>query len=236
MAQKAGRRATEDSPKSAARFIRAGARAILARGERISQHRAEYRALIEWADHLGKRLPFNYIEQFSFVGDGAEHRVYKDDGNLRQFAIKATHPNKFGYSTRAEFEWATPVEYLKRLAWQNHIFGDDIRMIGVAYEDAQMEVVTSQPWIDVHEIRPNPTFEEIEQYMARFGFISTSFDRDTPLYFSRAHGLVAADAHDRNVLRDFNGNLIAIDLVIGPPGPHIRQKIDEFLNGPKLPF
>ena len=106
----------------------------------------------------------------------------------------------------------------------------------MAYEEDQMEVVTSQPWIDVHEFRPNPTTEEIDEYMGRFGFTSTSFDLDTPLYYSRAHGLVAGDAHDRNVIRDFEGNLAAIDLVIGVPGPHLMERINEFLKGPKLPF
>jgi hypothetical protein len=236
MAQKAGRRAAEDSPKSAARFVRRGARAILESGERLSQYRAEYRSLIHWATAHKRLLSFDYIEQFSFVGDGAEHRVYKDDGQFRKFAIKATHPNKFGYSTLSEGGWASPVEYLKRLGWQNLIFGDDVRIIGIAYDEEQMEVVTSQPWIDTHEFRPNPTHEEIEVYMGKFGFVSTSIDRDTPLYYSAAHGLVAGDAHDRNVVRDFAGNLVAIDLVIGPPGEALWRKIDEFLNGPQLPL
>jgi len=112
MAQKGSAGATEDSPKSAARFVRQGARAILASGKGISQYRAEYRALIDWADVHLRRLPFKYIEKFAFVGDGAERRVYKDDGELRRFAIKATHPNKFGYSTTSEGCWASPQEYL----------------------------------------------------------------------------------------------------------------------------
>lgn len=124
----------------------------------------------------------------------------------------------------------------KRLEWQNHIFGDDIRLVGVAYEDDQMELVHSQPWINVHEIRPNPFKEEIDEYMGRFGFVSSSLNLDTPLYYSRVHGLVAGDAHDRNILRDSEGNLAAIDLVIGPPGPSILAHIEEFLNGPTLPF
>lgn len=229
MAQEKSRRPTTDSPKSAARFVRRSADAIRASGERIGQHRAEYLALIEWARVRGRLLPFSHIEQFSFVGDGAEHRVYKDDSE-ESVAIKATHPNKFGYSTREPGAWATPVEYLKRLAWQNHIFGDDIRIIGVAYEDEQMEVVTSQPWISAHEIRPNPFKEEIDAYMKSFGFAPASLNLDTPLYFSKIHGLLAADAHDRNILRDQEGNLSAIDLVIGPPGEKLREQLDGFFN------
>lgn len=179
-------------------------------------------------------MTFDFIEQFSFIGEGAEHRVYKREAD--KTALKATHPNKFGYSTSDEGCWASPVEYLKRLAWQNQIFGDDIRLVGVAYEDDQMELVHSQPWINVHDIRPNPFKEEIDEYMGRFGFVTSSLDLDTPLYYSRAHRLVAGDAHDRNVLRDQNGDLSAIDLVIGRPGPSILMRIEEFLTGPTLPF
>jgi hypothetical protein len=234
MAQEASRRPAADTPKSAARFLRRSAQAIRARSAGIGQRRAEYLALVEWAQVNERLLRFDFIEQFSFIGDGAEHRVYKSVADKR--AIKATHPNKFGYSTLNEGCWATPIEYLMRLAWQNFIFGDDIRLIGVAYEEDQMEVVHSQPWIDVHNIRPNPFKEEIDEYMGRFGFVTSSLDLDTPLYYSPAHGLLAGDAHDRNILRDNSGNLSAIDLVIGRPGPSILDRIEEFLTGPTLPF
>lgn len=229
------RRTAPDSPKSAARFVRGSASSIRASSQGISQYRAEYLSLIEWARNHGCLIPFTHIERFDFVGEGAEHRVYKDNKD-EKLAIKATLPNKFGYSTTAEGQWATPIEYLKRLAWQNRIFGDDIRIVGVAYEDDQMEVVTSQPWISAHEIRPNPFKEEIDVYMGEFSFISTSFDLDTPMYYSPAWKLIAADAHDRNIIRDCNEMLSAIDLVIGPPSPNMRIKIDEFFNGPLLPF
>lgn len=234
MAQETGRRSAPDSPKSAARFVRRGAQAIRAGSARISQYRAEYRALVEWAEVAGLLLPFSYIEQFSFIGDGAEHHVRKNEADGT--AVKATHPNRFGHSTLDEGQSASPVEYLKRLAWQNQIFGDDIRILGVAYDDGQMEVLHSQPWISSHPIRPNPFKEEIDAYMGRFEFVSTSLDLDTPVYFSKAHGLIAADAHDRNILRDGDGVLTAIDLVIGKPGESIKCRIDDFFLGPTLPF
>ena len=218
-----------DSPKSASRFVRRSAASIRAGAQGLSQHRAEYRALIDWARQCDRLLPFTFIEQFDFVGEGAEHRVYKKAA-ADSLAIKSTLPNKFGYSTQREGEWASPAEYLKRLAWQNLIFCDDIRIVGVAYEDDQMEVITSQPWISAHEFRPNPLKEEIEQYMGEFGFVATSLDLDTPLYYSPDLGLLAADAHDRNIIRDLNGRLAAIDLIIGPPSESRRAKITEFLK------
>jgi Serine/Threonine/Tyrosine Kinase found in polyvalent proteins len=235
MDQKALGRAAEDSPKSTAGFVRRSAQAIRASSKGVSQYRSEYLALIRWAQRFGRLLPFDYIEQFSFIGDGAEHRVYKDDTGSK-LAIKATHTNKFGYSTIQDGCWASPVEYLKRLSWQNFLFGDDLRIVGIAYEDDQMEIVTSQPWISVHEIRPNPFQEEIDVYMGKFGLVSSSLDLDTPLYYSETYRIVVADAHDRNILRDFNGDLAAIDLVIGPPGEKLRERIDEFFKGPMLPF
>lgn len=155
---------------------------------------------------------------------------------MSRFAIKATLPNKFGHSTLHEGRSASPLEYLKRLGWQNLIFGDDIRIVGVAYEDGQLELVTSQPWINANEFRPNPTQDEIDQYMERFLFRSTSHDLDTPLYYSKAYGLIAGDAHDRNIIRDVDGHLSAIDLVIGPPSDEMKKQMDAFLNGPEFPF
>jgi hypothetical protein len=238
MDQETRRGAAKNSPHAAARFVRRGAEAIRAGSAGISQYRAEYQALIHWADAGGVLVPFRYIEQFAFIGDGAEHRVYKDDRTdlFRAYAIKTTHTNKFGYSTRDEGRWASPVEYLKRLAWQNFFFGDDIRIIGVAHEDGQLEVITSQPWIDVHPTKPNPSQDEIDVYMGQSGFLSTSMDLDTPIYFNPGFNLIAADAHDRNVLRDHSGVLCAIDLVIGPPSRTMKERMEHFFKSPDLPF
>lgn len=161
-------------------------------------------------------LPFSHVEQFAYFGDGAEHRVYYDA--VRGLAIKSTHPNRFGYSARAEAEWATPVEYLKRLAWQNRIFGDECRVIGVAHEEDQLEIVTSQPWINSDPRRPRPDQHELDAYFGGFGFVPVLLNPDAPLYFNVTLGLLVADAHNRNVLRTDTGELAAIDLVIGIPG------------------
>jgi hypothetical protein len=39
------------------------------------------------------------------------------------------------------------------------------------------------------------------------------------VFYHLGFNLIVADAHDTNILRDFNGNLAAIDVVIGTPGP-----------------
>lgn len=216
-----------DALKSAAIDIRRDAgtvresRALL--GERLSPHRSEYCALIRWAEQHRKLLSFSYIEQYKYVSAGAEHRVYSDSVN--NLAIKATLPNKFGHSVYGPGCTATPVEYFERLAWQNAIFGDGIRVIGVSYEEDQLEIVTSQPWIKAHSIRPIPFPEEIDAYLLRFGFHRVPFAVDAPLFYSAELGLVVADAHDQNILRDQEGKFAAIDVVVGYPGPELLREI-----------
>src|SRR5689334_8087467 len=99
-----------DSPWPAARYVRRGAEAICSRyariGRSISVHQAEQVALCEWASLNSQRLPFDFIEQFSYVGSGAEHRVYHDQEH--NVAIKATHTNRFGHSVYAPGWHATP--------------------------------------------------------------------------------------------------------------------------------
>src|SRR4051812_7697738 len=101
MVEKAHRTAAADSPKSAARFVRRLADRISAGSAGFSRHRAEYEALIEWAHQHQRWMPFSFLEEFAFIGEGAEHRVYKNDLD-RACAIKATHPNRFGHSITRE--------------------------------------------------------------------------------------------------------------------------------------
>ena len=48
---------------------------------------------------------------------------------------------------------------------------------------------------------------------------------DVPLYFQPEMGIIVADAHDRNILRNESGRLVPIDLVIGNPGPELLDQI-----------
>jgi len=120
---------------------------------------------------------------------------------------------------------ASPAEYLRRLDWNNQIFGDDFRIIGVAFDKAQIEIVCSQPWITAHPERSVPTDEEIESYFARFGFLRVALNPDAPLFFHERLHLLVADAHDQNILRDREGELSPIDIVIGRPGPELLSEI-----------
>ena len=185
-----------------------------AHGEGISAERAQRIALIQWAESAGKALSFSHVEKFPRVAEGAEHVVFHDPP--RGVAVKATHVNRFGQSVIAEGMAASPLEYFERLALQNELFGDDIRIEGVAFDEAQLEIVTTQP--------------EIDAYFSNLGFCRAELNPDVPLYFHPELGILVADAHDRNILRNESGVLVPIDLVIGKLGADLLRRIRENLD------
>ena len=185
-----------------------------AHGEGISAERAQRIALIQWAESAGKALSFSHVEKFPRVAEGAEHVVFHDPP--RGVAVKATHVNRFGHSVIAEGMAASPLEYFERLALQNELFGDDIRIEGVAFDEAQLEIVTTQP--------------EIDAYFSNLGFCRAELNPDVPLYFHPELGILVADAHDRNILRNESGVLVPIDLVIGKLGADLLRRIRENLD------
>jgi hypothetical protein len=228
MAQKTGRRATSDAPKSAANYVRRGAAAIQSRDASIRRGRAEYLALVDYARIHGKLLPSSFLDGYRPQGSGAEHRVYHDFAGGR--AVKVTHPNSFGHCPYGPGVSAVPSEYFHRMAWCNVILGDDFVFHGIIYNGDDLEIVVSHPWISVHAQRPHPEQNEIEAYFQNFGFVSASGDLNVPIYFNQKSGLVILDAHDTNVIRDESGALFAIDVVIGRPGPRLKQQVEEFTS------
>jgi len=158
------------------------------------------------------------------VSSGAEHVVFFDEAGRQ--AVKLTHPGEFGHSTYGPGVKALPTEYFERLNYQNSLFGDEIRIHGIIDDgEGHLQVVTTQPWISSNEEHPNPTDEEIKEFMKEQYFEPVLLNPDAPLFFSRELRLIVADAHDQNVLRDLDGNLVPIDVVIGIPGPSLLQEI-----------
>lgn len=139
MAKETVGRSAASAINATARYVRRSAQTIRARGARIgepiNERFSERLALSEWAALTGKQLGFDYVEQFKPIGAGAEHRVYHDQEH--GLAIKATHTNRFGHSTYGEGFQATPSEYLRRLAWCNLLFGDEYRILGIAFDEEQ---------------------------------------------------------------------------------------------------
>ena len=194
------------------------------RGESIRHQRD---ALIEWATKLGRTRTFSYVDRFMRVSEGAEHCVFHD--SERGVAVKTTHVNRFEHSAYGEGIPATLLEYLERLEWQNTLFGDDIRIEGVASDEGQIEIITTQPWIVAHSDAPTPAQSEIDAYFAEFGFRKVEVNPDVPIYFHPELQIIVADAHDRNILRNETGRLVPIDLVIGSPGPLLTRQLHDRL-------
>jgi hypothetical protein len=213
---------------AAANYVRRGSRAMLESGtDRHNTRSAQRYYLIEWFKRQGQLLNKGYCGQFSPVSSGAEHCVYFDLANLR--AIKATHPNRFGHSVAYEGAQATPLEYLRRLAFHNRFFGDDIRLLGCIECDEDLEIITSQPWITADMASPAATAEQIDAYFKAITF-RRSAQFEGALFYSAYFGLVVGDAHSGNVLVSETGKIVPIDLVVGRPGAALKLRLEQELG------
>jgi hypothetical protein len=140
-------------------------------------------------------------------------------------AFKLTHDGRFGHCLRDEGTVATPFDYLRRLAWHNELFGDDILLHGPLEGSAGLRLVTSQPWIVANAERLSPTQEEIDAYLGAFGFRRSAAYPEGFIYFNAAAGLVIGDAQPTNLLLDEDGNIRPIDLVIAEPEPAFAARL-----------
>ncbi len=107
---------------------------------------------------------------------------------------------------------ALPLEYLERLAIQNRVFGDDIRLEGVAAEGNKIVVVTSQPIL----VGQPTTEQDISVLMVKLWFkplVGLHLGRPGALAFYRELDDVAAfDAHPGNFVTDTQNIVLPIDL------------------------
>lgn len=158
-----------------------------------------------------------------FVGAGAEHETYVDV--IGGCAVKLTHDGRFGHCLRREGAVSTPMDYLRRLAWHNELFGDDIMLHGFLGNSAGLRLVSSQPWIISNPARLTPTQDEIDAFLADFGFTRSRRYLDGFIYFNPEAGLVIGDAQPTNLLLDETGTIRPIDLVIAEPEEDFRLKL-----------
>jgi len=149
-----------------------------------------------------------------------EHRIWPSADRSRIF--KVTHPGACGFNVLAaevtgslpELVKALPLEYLERLVIQNKVFGDEIRLEGIAIETECMVIVSSQPTL-VGEPVPN---SEILDFMSSLWFQplpELHLGNPGALAFYRDLDEVAAfDAHPANFVKDNNGVVLPIDLIL----------------------
>ena len=211
----------ESALESAARHLRAVPRPI---GDVSARQREIFfgrqaRDLIAWARESSLLIAAADYLSLAQRG-GEEHRIWPSTNHARVF--KATYPGTCGFTVIAaeatgnlpELTNALPLDYFERLLQQNRIFGDDLRLEGVAVEANGIVIITSQPTL----IGQPTEAEEISDFMRRLWFKplpQLRLGRSGALAFYRDLDEVAAfDAHPANFVKDQDGVVLPIDLIL----------------------
>jgi hypothetical protein len=156
---------------------------------------------------------------------GEEHDVRFDPAS--NTVIKLTRPGEFG-SEKLGLDG-----YLQRLAWANELFGDRIRVEGIVHlpGERSSRVVTTQPWYRADESRPQPTQREIDIYMRKKGFLK-AYDG---AYLHESRDIVASDAVPKNFVRDVEGHLHPVDVVLVEPSATQYERLEnQVYNLPQI--
>lgn len=175
---------------------------------------AEQRRLLQWAQAHGKlgfsgRLPPEFAR-------GGEHRVFYQKRTRRY--LKATLPDRqlgYGIALGSFIHGATPAEYLDRLALQNQVFQDDIRLERIVTNQGQPIIITSQPAIKGIA----PTQPVLDELMAGKGYATLAVGA----YYDAPTGLLIFDLFPRNAIQVTNGEVYPIDPVIQRITPEFAQ-------------
>ncbi len=139
-------------------------------------------------------------------------------GSASKVALDASFPNG-GFVIPAEYKDNTPVGYLSRIAWQNYLFDDDMRIESIT-EDGRFHI--SQPIL-----RPGSFSKDSPNYLSEEAIENWLFDNGWEIdykessvahavYYHPETGVYAADAHAGNFGWDVDGKLKAFDLVLTP--------------------
>jgi hypothetical protein len=129
-----------------------------------------------------------------------------------------------------QYARATPLEYLRRLVYQNWFLGDDIRLLGGILGDDHFEIITSQPWIYGDSTFPPASDDQIAHYFAAIGFGRSEQFEGGGFFYSPEFNVVAADAHSRNVIVSSEGYVVPIDVVMGRPGSQLESRLRQELQ------
>jgi hypothetical protein len=192
----------------------------------------EAESLAGWADAKGcleieKRTP--QADDLT----GGEHLVTLDASG--HFVWKSTHPGKFGFGADVEMVhpsgWrakpritvglvdASPDEYLFRLAMQNELFGDEIRVMGAVRYPQGLSVLTTQPFYHG---------ERTEQPVIDSWFESRGWRRlaeKQGAFYDATKDLLILDALPRNVLTLDRGGILPFDVVVVQPSYHLKSRL-----------
>lgn len=175
---------------------------------------AEQRQLIQWAKENRKlsrsgRLPPAFAH-------GGEHDVFFQKRTQRY--LKATRLDRqrgYGIALGSLTHGAVPSEYLDRLALQNRIFDDDIRLERIVENDGKAIILTSQPAIKGID----PTQMALDELMLGKGYENLT----EGAYYDEQAGLLVFDLFPRNAIQAADGHIYPIDPVIQRIAPDFGQ-------------
>ncbi|WP_146849040.1 hypothetical protein [Brevifollis gellanilyticus] len=174
----------------------------------------EWAAFRAWAETHGLILPLDFHPPER--DGGREHDVRHDEGTGLWW--KYTKPNLAGYTVswtegRPWLHNALPLDYLQRMIWQNHLFGDEVRLIGLWNPQGHdWRIVTTQP----HVQGQKATLEELEHALIQAGFEVLPW-RGLGYADSlsvRKDGFDVWDIHPANVLLTDSGLPLPFDVMI----------------------
>jgi hypothetical protein len=210
--QSNGRAVEVCSLESAESHVRASAGASRTSNEGGEEFAIAFACLVEWAEKHGLIHPpsdFPFLERHP-DGFGDEHEAWFDA--ISNLWFKATYPNRFGLAWGGSGDSATAKGYLARLVLQNHYFSDDIQLVALINADQRLRVLTSQSHIH-GEAAP---YEEIKAWFQNLGFVQVCAN-DRIAWYLIKDNLLIADAHEGNVIKTPEGDLVPIDLNICQP-------------------
>ena len=172
---------------------------------RTGRVKAEQSRLLQWAQENGKVGPSDRLPPV--FARGGEHEVFFQKHTQRY--LKATRLDRqkgYGIALGSRTHGATPSEYLDRLALQNLIFDDDVRLERVAANNGRPIIITSQPAIKGDA----PTQEALDELM-----LSKGYERLAEgAYYDAGAGLLVFDLFPRNAIQAADGHIYPIDPVI----------------------
>jgi len=142
---------------------------------------------------------------------GNEHQVWFRE-TTRSF-LKATWPGFFGLKVVHRLDEdprASPIDYLERWHWHNHLFGDQVRFLGTVKTPVGLRLLIEQPAIAGS---PATHDHQIRDFFVGNGWQPFHTDGDLA-FLDPALGLAISDTHRGNLILMADGLLAPIDLRI----------------------
>ena len=161
--------------------------------------RQEAKSILEWGSEVGRILDpealFELVKDWRELGGQSEHTVFYIAELAR--VVKFTIPPNFGAQGS--------IAYLANIGACTRLFGDDIRFHGILETEKGPAFVISQPYVDGTE----PKLDEVRGWFEANGFEDAGYNQ-----WKNVAGTRIADAHEGNLIKTEDGELVPIDLQV----------------------